>query len=517
MTLRKERLAPLFDGCRGNEPLDRALGCDGSAASTLDTPTVPGNAVVKGGRRQGIFPATVKVYVRHNIGCAKRGHKDCRYCDCPKWIYENYDGTNRRYSAKTRSWRKAEKLRQDIEDLHDPVKTELKKLKETQQAERVPISDAAESYFSDVAARHLARSTQRKHRLTVGKRLLPWCERNGLRYLDELTVPQLTKFRSTWALAPRSSQIEKERVVAFFEFCVRQGWLERNPARLLTRIQVKSTPTDCFTREEFEQLVNATHLFVRWRNSEKGPKSIWPTLMRTMVLLMRWSGLRISDAVNLERSRLVGDKILLYQHKTGQPVYVPLPHEVAESLREIPPLGNTTNPRFFFRSGHCAEITDLCRWERDFRQLFKIADIRKADGTPKRCHSHMLRDTFAIENLLAGVPIDQVSILLGHASIRTTERHYAPWVRARQEQLEQSVAKAHAVQGITKSATDVADVPHIKTKIAPKIGKSAASRSRSSAVDPKRSAVAKRARITIRAKRKTARPEKIGGSKSKAA
>jgi integrase/recombinase XerD len=75
----------------------------------------------------------------------------------------------------------------------------------------------------------------------------------------------------------------------------------------------------------------------------------------------------------------------------------------------------------------------------------------------------MLRDTFAVENLLAGVPLDQVSILLGHASIKTTERHYAPWVRARQEQLEQSVKKAHAVQGITKSARDVAVVPIIES------------------------------------------------------
>jgi integrase len=36
-------------------------------------------------------------------------------------------------------------------------------------------------------------------------------------------------------------------------------------------------------------------------------------------------------------------------------------------------------------------------WQRSFRRLF-----------------YMFRDTFAVEMLLAGVPIDQVSILLGH-------------------------------------------------------------------------------------------------------
>jgi integrase/recombinase XerD len=48
------------------------------------------------------------------------------------------------------------------------------------------------------------------------------------------------------------------------------------------------------------------------------------------------------------------------------------------------------------------------------------------EGTP-----HILRDTFAVELLLSGVPMEDVQILLGHTSIRTTEKNYAPWVKAR--------------------------------------------------------------------------------------
>jgi hypothetical protein len=32
-----------------------------------------------------------------------------------------------------------------------------------------------------------------------------------------------------------------------------------------------------------------------------------------------------------------------------------------------------------------------------------------------------------------------IAILLGHSSIRITERHYSPWIRSRQEQLERDV------------------------------------------------------------------------------
>jgi integrase len=59
----------------------------------------------------------------------------------------------------------------------------------------------------------------------------------------------------------------------------------------------------------------------------------------------------------------------------------------------------------------------------------------------------MLRDTFAVEMLLAGVPLEQVSMLLGHKSVKITEKHYAPWVKARQEQLAANVRKAWSVPG----------------------------------------------------------------------
>jgi integrase/recombinase XerD len=59
----------------------------------------------------------------------------------------------------------------------------------------------------------------------------------------------------------------------------------------------------------------------------------------------------------------------------------------------------------------------------------------------------MFRDTFAVEMLRAGVPIDQFLVLLGHKRVKITEKHCEPWVRARQGQLEQSVQAAWRRQG----------------------------------------------------------------------
>ncbi|HEV2495700.1 MAG TPA: tyrosine-type recombinase/integrase [Terriglobia bacterium] len=71
-------------------------------------------------------------------------------------------------------------------------------------------------------------------------------------------------------------------------------------------------------------------------------------------------------------------------------------------------------------------------WQRTLKAVFRLAGI--PDG-----HAHRFRDTFAVGLLQHGIPMERVSVLLGHSSIKVTEKYYAPWVRARQEQLEADV------------------------------------------------------------------------------
>jgi integrase/recombinase XerD len=164
--------------------------------------------------------------------------------------------------------------------------------------------------------------------------------------------------------------------------------------------------------------------------------------VRTLIQLMRWSGLSIRDAIGLDRTALSDtDELFLYRAKTDNPVYVPLPPDVAAALRNIPP-GPKLNPRYFFWSGNGKLKSAVGNWQRSFGRVFELAEIKHADGTPKRCHPHMLRDTFAVECLLAGLPLEQVSMLLAHKSVKVTEKRYTPWVRARQQQLAMNVRRS---------------------------------------------------------------------------
>jgi integrase len=198
----------------------------------------------------------------------------------------------------------------------------------------------------------------------------------------------------------------------------------------------RAHPTDYFNRREFKRIAEATNEY-----EYGGGADCWHRArrMRALVLLMRWSGLAIKDAVMLERKGLdAHGALFLRRAKTGVPVFVPLPPVVVASLRTLP----SANPVYFFWSGNGDPRSAVQGYKRSFRKLFRIADIRNADGTPKPCRPHMFRDTFAVELLLAGVPIDQVSTLLGHRSIKVTEKHYLPWVKARQDQLTASIRQA---------------------------------------------------------------------------
>ncbi len=54
--------------------------------------------------------------------------------------------------------------------------------------------------------------------------------------------------------------------------------------------------------------------------------------MRALVLLLRFSGLRISDAINLSAAQVTGDRLFLYTQKTGVPVNLILPDVLSDAL-----------------------------------------------------------------------------------------------------------------------------------------------------------------------------------------
>lgn len=373
------------------------------------------------------------IYRRHNPKCdhAKdRFHKRCR---CPMWVEGTVGGNYVRRSLKQTSWEKANAEARRMEEAESPLPPKTRTAK--------TIKSAVEDCVKDGRSRGLKRSSLEKLETLLTKHFLQWCESAKLVYLDQIELSHVREFRDTWIGVNITKWKRQCRLFGFFCFCIRHDWIVRNPMIGLSKIKVVQKPTDYFNPGEFQKILGAIPQFGRNMKQHKSA-AIRRQQIMAMTLLLRWSGLRIGDAVKLERDRLATDgRLILYQAKTGEPVFVPLPPTVADLLRNAPH-GSKWNPRYFFWSGNGDPESCVADWQRTFRRLFKIADLRMSDGVPKRAHPHMFRDTFSVELLLSGAPIEEVQILLGHTSIKTTEKHYGPWVRARQRKLENTVKQA---------------------------------------------------------------------------
>jgi integrase/recombinase XerD len=293
------------------------------------------------------------------------------------------------------------------------------------QAEIPEIPDAVERYFDDIKARGLSQATVGKQNVLLRKQFVPWCKSRGFRYLKQVGVDEITQFRTTWADAPISKYKKQERLKGFFHFCVVRDWIRTNPVLGVKPVKVPPSQTLPFDEKQIKAILEACDRYsIKGIYGEENRKRL-----KALSLLLRYSGLRIRDAVTCERERLVKGKLFLYQAKTGTPVYCPLPPSVVDALQGL----NSPSTKYFFWTGNGDPKSAVADAQRSFRRLFTLANVKG--------HPHMFRDTFAVELLKHGVPIETVSMLLGHASIRVTEKHYKPWVKTLQDKLEADAMK----------------------------------------------------------------------------
>jgi integrase/recombinase XerD len=209
------------------------------------------------------------------------------------------------------------------------------------------VADTVDRYLEDKRQQNCAPDTITKLKTLFEKQFVTWATKKGRLYLVEITLEDLEDFRKSWKdKSPLSRKKKQERTIGFFWFANRHGWIKENPAAGLSRIRVDDQPvTLYFRRNEFDEIIDTTYVYNPTGYTEPRNQS---TRLRVLTLLMRWSGLSIRDAITLERDRLnKSDELFLYRSKTGVPVFVKLPPDVAKALREVPP-GPSPNPRYFF-------------------------------------------------------------------------------------------------------------------------------------------------------------------------
>ncbi|NWF82283.1 MAG: site-specific integrase, partial [Bryobacteraceae bacterium] len=317
------------------------------------------------------------LYRRHRQSCEHKADRFYRRCRCSMWIEGTGPAGYIRRSLKVSSWEKAEALRRELEDPKDPQSPELR---------AITVAEAAQKFLGESIARNLAPASLKKYRAFCDL-LRRFAERH-CPLLTSFTPELVREFRDSWKVGPYTTAKRLELVRSFFRFCEENDWIGRSPARGLKAPVLRQNPTLPFTADEMERILECSGDLL------------------TFVLLLRHTALRISDAARLRTSQFDGERIFLYMQKTGVPVSLPVPPQLSRLLKETTPRGG-----YFFLRGQSTALdnwTDL--WRRQLAKVFDKAGI--VNG-----HPHRFRDTFAVDLLENGVSLEEVSVLLGHASI----------------------------------------------------------------------------------------------------
>lgn len=361
---------------------------------------------------------SITIFVRHARTCKYAGDEFCKRCNCRKHLRWTQHGKQFRKTAGTRSWAGAEEAKRRLEDqlAGRVVKPEPSELL---------LSEAIEIFKANKQAQGINRHVINMYVREL-KRLQEFSERRGLLTVPPaLTIENLIALRATWPPVYPSSYSRatvQKHINHFLRFCYNAGWIDRIPK--LSPIKIDAPETEPLTDKEYEKILE--HATGK---------------VRTLIKLMRWSGLAIRDASTLKQTDLYFDKekemykIIRERRKTGEHLYIPIPKDLAEELLAVVN-GNSEYVFWNKQKGDSSEYRQAGYMGELIAKAFEDAGVQ-SEG---HMISHRLRATFAVDLLRKGIPLEHVSKLLGHKSVITTEKHYARWIKGRQDRLDSLVS-----------------------------------------------------------------------------
>ncbi len=218
----------------------------------------------------------------------------------------------------------------------------------------------------------------------------------------------LTDLRAR-GLAPSSIARKASAARTFYRHLVLLGTREDNPAAEVPLPRKRTKLPRSLTPGEVERLIDATN-GVTPRNLRD----------RALVELLYGAGLRVSEAVGLERGSVnLEERIVRCVGKGDKERLVPLGREAVEAggryvSRGRPYLDRRHRPELFLN----AQGGALTR-AGAFFILRRLA--LRAGLDPGRVHPHLLRHSFATHLLEGGADLRSVQEMLGHADLGTTE------------------------------------------------------------------------------------------------
>jgi integrase len=297
------------------------------------------------------------------------------------------------------------------------------------------LSDAIQKYLE--SRDDIAPDTKLHHTLTL-EYLEAFCKERAVYFIRQLSVDLLEDFKTKGlkSLAPTSRVTYVAKLRCFLRDAYRRGWITEPLVERIRPISAPYEPAEPYTDAEVPLILEAAGKLNRGQfGYSKHPKAF-----RLLLELMLETGMRVGDAIQFDPAKLAkGDRLWIYtyrpqkQRRTERRAKL-LEAYIRPSLKDaIDASWRDTGWPLPFKYSASESLT-VTVWKR-------LETVGKRSGVDD-CRPHRLRDTFAVNALIRGVPLEDVSRLLGHSSIKVTEMHYAKWTMARKLRLESIVAQS---------------------------------------------------------------------------
>ena len=368
----------------------------------------------------------------HNTGLLPAFKRNYRDCDCVIWIAGSTDTQiYPRQSTKLRDWKAAEAYllsldaKSKVAAVHGPTLEDCIKL------------------YMDAKAHELGNSALDQTRLLLS-RLRDYSHQNNKLFIQELSANFLETF-ITYGLAPMMKTTSKSTSISklkcFLREAYRRSWILEPVREQLKPYGAEYEQKDPYTPEEVTKILEgAEHLNTGHVGYAKNGKTF-----RTLLELMLNTGIRVGDSIQHDpKKTMPGERTGEWIHsfnpqkqkktKTKKSLDIYLDQQLKVSIDNCEWMSGELP--FAYRS-----LSGLSEKDREYHVNYMAIEVwRNMQRIGKRCgikdcRPHRLRDTFAVKLLMAGTPIEEVSRLLGHSSVKITEKYYAKWDKARQDLL----------------------------------------------------------------------------------
>ncbi len=294
--------------------------------------------------------------------------------------------------------------------------------------ERVTMESAVKAYLEYRETRRGAKEeTIRKYRRVLGY-LQQHCATHSIEHVADVDGDLMNAYEDWRNKHGWTWNNEASILKGFFTYCIeKRKWIRENPAAVLEAPEPKE-PNQVvpFTSDEIIAILKACDTF--------GAGAYERLRARAMTLVLRYTGVRISDLVTLSREHIVDGRVLKPAVKNGKMIRVMLLPEVIQALEMLPqPRGASASNQRFFAVDH-GKVRSLVKGA--WRTLDAVFEKSGVEGA----HPHRFRHTLASDLLAKGVPIGTVADILADTE-QTIRKHYEKWVPERQALSDEAIRK----------------------------------------------------------------------------